>query len=100
MLRVIGTESLTAVVGGHIGNAVRSYVAALPLSADQLVAILFARPVHAMPVQQDVFQSFGSSPVKHVHMFVVDDGQQSHCQGSSLLSSRSSFCLPMGASLT
>ncbi|DBB06276.1 TPA: hypothetical protein ACH3X1_011852 [Trebouxia sp. C0004] len=45
---------------------------ALPLSADQLEAILFAQPFHAMPVQQDVFQSFGSSPVKQ--MFVVDDG--------------------------
>ena len=51
--------------------AMQSYVAALPLSADQLVAILFARPVHAMPAQQDVFRSFGFLPVKRV--FVVKD---------------------------
>ena len=81
MLRVIGTESLlrlTAVVivedtsEMQCEAMLQPTLPALPLSADQLEAILFAQPVHAMPVHQDVFQSFGSSPVKQ--MFVVDDG--------------------------
>ncbi|KAA6426295.1 MAG: hypothetical protein FRX49_03406 [Trebouxia sp. A1-2] len=81
MLQVIGTESLlrlTAVVSVEDTSEMQCEamlqpaLPALPLSADQLAAILFARPVHATPVQQDVFQSFGSSPVKQ--MFVVDDG--------------------------
>ena len=45
---------------------------ALPASADQLAAILFARPVHAMPVHQDVFNSLIFSSLKQ--MFVVDNG--------------------------
>ncbi|KAL0028085.1 hypothetical protein WJX77_005436 [Trebouxia sp. C0004] len=56
----------------HCEAMLQPTLPALPLSADQLEAILFAQPVHAMPVQQDVFQSFGSSPVKQ--MFVVEDG--------------------------
>ena len=65
---------------------------ALPPSADQLAAILFAQPAHAMPVHQDVFQSFGSSPVKQ--MFVVDDG--SAVTLARIISTQLSFRLLLG----
>ena len=81
MLHVMNPESLLRLTAVVIVEAtsemqceamLQPALPALPLSADQLEAILSAQPVHAMPVQQDVFQSFGSSPVKQ--MFVVDDG--------------------------
>ncbi len=57
----------------HCEGLLQPALLALPQTADQLASILFAQPARLIPIQKDVFDSFGAfSSLKR--MFVVDDG--------------------------
>ncbi len=57
----------------HCEGLLQPALLALPQSVDQLACILFAQPARLIPIQKDVFDSFGGN-LSLRRMFVVDDG--------------------------
>ena len=66
---------------------------ALPQSPDQLATILFAQPTCHIPIQKDVFDSFGANSTLR-RMFVVDDG--SAAKLARIVSTQLTFKLWLG----
>lgn len=65
----------------------------LPQSPDQLAQILFAPPPRLIPIQKDVFDSFGANSALR-KMFVVDDG--SAAKLARIVSTQLTFTLWLG----
>lgn len=86
VVRVEGTSDL------QCEALLQATLPALPPSADQLAAILFARPPHPMPVHQDIFNSLDASALRL--LFVVDDG--SAVTLARIISCQLAFTLGLG----
>ncbi len=56
----------------HCEGLLQPALLALPQNPDQLASILFAQPARHIPIQKDVFDSFGANSSLR-RMFVVDD---------------------------
>jgi len=71
----------------------QSALLALPQSPDQLASMLFAQPACLIPIQKDVFDSFGANSTLR-RMFVVDDG--SAAKLARIVSTQLTFKLWLG----